>query len=408
MIEELNLGVIPMFKQIFFKIALLSLYITITSNIIAQVSPEIQLGARGVMSINLDVNAEKTASAINDFSDSGILLGFRQKLFNNFRGRFVMGMQFPDANSSLGQIFFHQTFIQLDDRTNIIKLGRSRVASSLIEFPSLRDDDAIFFTDILNPFSSGENSEDNQFGNVIEYTHIFAQRYFVKIHGEHFTKTPQLPETVETDFSMNSVGLSLIYQVPSSQLWERPILQQIGFGMNNFLTDRPGFTEQTDKILSNFSFSTIINLLRDPVYFLDFRGQVIYNKGFTEVTTLSDNYSMTRSQSISSFMSLRYLFRKLEREALQISISAGYKDFTNTTNSTNQLQFIFNSFYRLGANFDIGLQIQYNKNKGDLIALLGEHETRFQVSLIYSIEQLWNSQFDDRNSLLNLEHGYMP
>jgi len=40
--------------------------------------------------------------------------------------------------------------------------------------------------------------------------------------------------------------------------------------------------------------------------------------------------------------------------------------------------------------------------------MIGEHETEVQVALIYSIEQLWNSQFDDRESLLNLEHGYIP
>ncbi len=378
------------------------------STIQGQISPEIQLGARGVMSINLNVSPEKTNTAVNDFSDSGILLGFRQKLFNDFRGRFVIGMQFPDANSDLGQIFFHQTFIQLDDRTNIIKLGRSRVASSLIDFPTLRDDDAIYFTDVLNPFSAGANSEDNQYGNVLEYTHIFAQRYRVQIHGEHFSKTPIPPATTETDFNLNSIGVSFIYRVPTSQLWERPVIQQIGLGINNFLTDRPGYTNEIDQMLPNFIFSTIINVLRDPVYFLDFRGQVIYNKGFDEITSITDNYSMTRTKSVSAFASVRYLLRKMERPTVQISVSAGYKDFSNIVNSTNQLQLIFNAFYRLGANFDVGLQIQYNKNKGDLQTLLGSSETRFQIALVYSIEQLWNSQFDDRESLLNLEHGYIP
>ncbi|NOX66128.1 MAG: hypothetical protein GXO85_10125 [Chlorobi bacterium] len=397
-----------MLKQKFIRTVLFLTSVFAFSNIFGQISPEIQLGARGVMSVNLNVSSGETTSAVNDFSDSGILFGFRQKLYNNFRGRFVIGMQFPDANSDLGQIFFHQTFIQLDDRTNIIKLGRSRVASSLIEFPTLRDDDAIYFTDVLNPFSSGANTEDNQYGNVLEYTHIFAQRYRLQIHGEHFTETPKPPETVETDFNLNALGLSFMYRVPASQLWERPVIQQIGIGINNFLTDRPNNTNELDQMLTNVSFSTILNVLRDPVYFLDVRGQVIYNKGFDETTSITDNYSMTRTASVSAFASVRYLLRKMERPTLQISVSAGYKDFTNVANSTNQLQLIFNTFYRLGANFDIGFQIQYSKNEGDLKTLLGSNETRFQVALVYSIEQLWNSQFDDRESLLNLEHGYIP
>ena len=107
----------------------------------AQVSPEIQLGARGVMSFNTNVAAHEATSAVNDFSDTGLLLGFRQKLYNRFRGQLVIGMQFPDANSDLGQVFFHQTFLKVEDKSNILKMGRSRVRSALIEFPTLRDDD---------------------------------------------------------------------------------------------------------------------------------------------------------------------------------------------------------------------------------------------------------------------------
>ena len=61
----------------------------------AQVSPEIQLGARGVMSFNIDARAGEASAAINDFSDTALLLGFRQKLYNKFRGQFVVGLQFP-------------------------------------------------------------------------------------------------------------------------------------------------------------------------------------------------------------------------------------------------------------------------------------------------------------------------
>ncbi len=397
-----------MLKQKFIYKTILIFSIVALGNLFGQVTPEIMLGARGVMSVNIDANSSKTTSAINDFSDSGILLGFRQKLYSNFRGQFVMGMQFPDADSDLGQIFFHQTFIKLEDKTNIIKLGRSRVASSLLEFPTLRDDDALYFTDVLNPFSSGINSEDNQYGNVFEYTHIFGQRYNLKIHGEHFTKSQLITGGTETDFSLNAIGLSFIYKVPASQIWERPIIQQVGIGFNNFLTDRTGFTREYDKMLNNISFSTIINVLRDPIYFMDLRSQIIYNKGFNEVTNIIDHFTMSKAASVSSFTSLRYLYRKLERPSLQVSISAGFKNFTDLKNNTKQLQLIFNTFYRLGASFDVGIQIQYSKNDGALKALLGGNETRFQVALVYSIEQLWNSQFDDRGSLLNLEHGYIP
>ena len=141
-----------------------------------QVTPEFELASKGVMSFNVDNLSDSSASAINDFSDSGLMIGFRQKLYSNYRGQMVIGFQFPDADSDLGQIFFNQMFLKIENRSNILKMGRSRVRSALIDFPTLRDDDAILFTDVLNPFSTGENSEDNQYGNFSEVAHLFGQR----------------------------------------------------------------------------------------------------------------------------------------------------------------------------------------------------------------------------------------
>ncbi|NOX90456.1 MAG: hypothetical protein GXO77_15730 [Calditrichaeota bacterium] len=390
------------------KIALFILLAGAMQSVFGQVSPEIQLGARGVMSFNTDITGSQKATSVNDFSDTGILLGFRQKLYNRFRGQLVIGMQFPDADSDLGQVFFHQTFLLVEDQKNVLKMGRSRVRSSLIEFPTLRDDDALPFTDVLNPFSSGENTEDNQYGNVVEVAHVFAQRYWLRFHGEHFTKTPIPPATSETDFSLNGVGVTFEYRVPATQIWNRPFIRQLGIGFNNFLTDRQGYSNRFDKTLKNILVSGVFNIKPDPIYFLDARFQVVYNLGFDEIKSLSDYSDLTRARSAAHFFSLRFLYRKLERPTLQLALSGGFKVFPDLTKKARQRQAIFNAFYRLGENFDVALQIQHSLFSGDLKTLYGKSETRFQIGLIYSIDQRWNKQFDDRNSLLNLEHGYIP
>ncbi|NOZ04184.1 MAG: hypothetical protein GXO92_06205 [FCB group bacterium] len=390
------------------KLKWLFVIVTGVAPVFSQVNPEIQLGVRGLTSFNTDVGADKATSAVNDFSDTGLLLGFRQKLYSRFRGQFVIGFQFPDADSDLGQLFFHQTFLKVEDKANILKMGRSRVRSSLIEFPTLRDDDALSFTDVLNPFSSGENTEDNQFGNVLELTHIHNQRYWLRIHGEHFTRTPLVQASSETDFSLNALGLSIEYRVPRTQLWNRPIVQQIGFGYNNYLMKKSQFADEYGDVLRNFIFSAIVNLRRDPVHFWDLRSQVISNLGFDEISAIDDYYSLTRARSIGGLTSLRYIYRKLERPTVQLALSGGYKVFPDLTNKTTQTQVVGNVFYRLGENFDVGLQVQYLAYNGDLENLFGENEMRFQFGLVYSIDQLWNDQFDDRESLLNLEHGYIP
>ena len=377
-----------------------------TSLLFSQVSPEIQLGARGVMSFNVNDQTDETTSAVNDFSDSAILTGFRQKLYSSFRGQLVIGFQFPAANSELGQVFFHQVFVLIENKSNILKLGRSRVQSALIEFPTLRDDDAIYFTDVLNPFSAGDDTEDNQFGNVFELSNIFRQRYWFPLNGERYRETPA-PLLEETEFDLNGIVFSLQYLVPESQIWNRPFLNQIGIGFNNFLTDRPGNFSEFEQALKNILFSTVLNLKADPVHFWDLRQQTIYNVGFGEIEQINEYAELPRAKAVSTFTSLRYLYRKLERPTFQLGLSFGFKTFPDLLNSTSQVQLVGNGFYRLGENFDLGLQVQYLKNTGDLKQFLGNNETRIQFGLIYSIDQLWNNQFDNRDSLLNLEHGYL-
>lgn len=382
----------------------------VSESIFAQVTPAIQLAGRGVMSFNTYNRTGSIvtdeSSAINDFSDTGILLGIRQKLYNNYRSRFVVGFQFPDADSDLGQVFFHQVHFQMENKWSIFRIGRTRLRSSLIEFPTLRDDDAIQFTDVLNPFSLGKNTEESQFGNVVEAGLIIKQRLYLTIHGEHFTKTPVPPSVSEEDFSLNAIGASFEYRVPEVQRFNRNYITQLGIGWNNFITERAGYSGY-DRALKNVLFSAIFNLIPDPIYFLDLRHQTIYNFGFKEVKTLNTYYDLSRANSFSTFTTLRFMYRKLERPTAQLSLAFGYKTFPDLSNQSNANTFIVNGFYRLGENLDLGFQYQFMKSNKDLLNLYTEKEHSIKLALVFSFEQFWNEYYDERNSLLNLEHGYI-
>ncbi len=374
----------------------------------AEVSPEIELAARGIISFNWHHSSDETYSEVSDFSDSGPLIAFRQKLYSSYRGQMVIGFQFPDAGSGLGQLFFHQIFLKVENRSNILRLGRSRAKSSLVEFPTFRDDDALHHTDLLNPFSSGRESEDSQYGNVLEVSRLFEKRFWLNIHGEHLAEGSQQEDQDEADFSFNAAGIAFEYRVPETQRWNRQALNQIGIGFQTFFTDRPGYSNDFDQAVKSFIFATAVNVRPDPVHFWDLRHQTVVNLGFDEIGRITDYADLTRARSIATFTSLRYLYRRLERPTAQVSAAIGYKNFPELSNSTDQLQLLANALYRLGENFDAGLQFKYQNFNGDLEKLYGKDEAQVQLALIYSVDQIWNSQFDDRESLLNLEHGYIP
>ena len=367
----------------------------------AQITPEFEIGAKGVFSGNFNFNSDES-SAVSDFSDTQLLMGLKQKLYNNWRAQFVLGLQFPDANSNLGEVFYNNIFIRLEDQSNIVKVGRTLAQTNLNEFPTLRDDDAQQFTYALNPFSDGVNTERDQYANVLEYTHIFKQRLYVSLHGENFYNSLE-PD----DFRLNSMGLSLVYKILQSQRWNRNVLQQIGLSYNNYFTDRYGYHNDFDAAVKNLLLSTVINLKPDPINFVDFKFQAIQNFGWNEITQLNDYFDYTRTESTSFFGTFRYLKQKLERPQFQVSVGGGYKSFTNLETDSNQLMFIANGFYRLGQNFDIGLQYRYRENAGFTQNLFGRNDHRIQLAFVYSFSKIFNKQFGDREDLLNLEHNYI-
>ncbi len=375
---------------------IIALTLGLASIVQAQVSPEIELGVKGVMSGNVRINSVNETSAVSDFSDSQILLGFRQKLYSSWRAQMVFGMQFPDADSDLGQVFYNHVFLQVEDEKNIFKVGRSTTQTILNEFSTLRDDDAMLFNYSLNPFSNGTNTQDNQYGNVIEYTHIFKQRYWLSIHGENFANL-----SAPNNFELNSFGASFLYIVPESQIWNRNIIQRVGISYNNYITEQVG-----DGLLRNVLGTITLNIDPDPVHFIDLKIQGIYNVGFSAVDSINSYADYVRTPSFSTFGTLRYLYRKYERPFIQASVGFGYKSFANVAES-RQIIGIANVFYRLGENFDLGFQYRYLNNKGQSADLFSQRAHRLQIALVYSINQIFNTQFDNRNSILNLEHNYI-
>ena len=381
---------------------LFALALLLMSTTVAQaqdLAPELQFGARGVVSGNVNIASGQTTSAVSDFSDTALLVGARQKLFHDARGQLVIGFQFPDAESNLGQVFFHRVFVRLENQRNAFQIGRTRLSSTLVEFPTLRDDDALLFTDVVSPFSDGENSEDSQFGNVIEAMRFLTPRLRLELHGEHYTNDAD-------DFSLNAAGLSLVYRVPESQRWNQKVLDQLGVSFDGFFTERAGFDGAWDEMLKNVKVAAVLNLYPDPVHFVQLSHQTIYNVGFDETRRVTSFGEMARARSVAMFTSLAYTWRKYEWPMLRASLGAGYKTFPDLT-ETNQLTLLGNVFYRLGANFDVGVQVQQTWNNGDLERLFEHRSTGFKLALIYSVDQRFNNQFDDRDSILNLEHGYV-
>jgi hypothetical protein len=373
-------------------------------------NPEVQLGARAVINAAAEVEDGKAAEAVADFADTSLNVGFRQKLYGDFRARMVIGFQFPEADSALGPVFFDQVFVKVEDESNVFGLGRSRVRSTLQEFPTLRDDDPLEYADVINPSSAGDSRE-SHYGETIRFSRVFSRRWWLTGHGEHMAAAPPAEATAApVDYGFNAGGASVVYAVPESQRWNRHLLDRLGVGFFGYHVNRPGYEKFVDNTAKNVLAAVTLNVRPDPVHFVDLRHQSIYNPGFAEVTGAPDGsyYSLAAAHSYAAFTSLRYLYRRYERPTFQGSVGFGYKLYPDFETETDQVLALANLFYRLGAEFDAAFQYRYETFTGDLAAARGDGRHVFELGFVYSVDQSWNRQFDDRDSLLNLEHGYIP
>lgn len=373
-------------------------------------STDIRIGTKTLWTLDTSIYPDRAEITIHNFSHSSLLIGFYEKVYGNFNGHLILGFRVADAESAFGDVFLHHLFAHVADSSNSLSAGLTRLRSRLVEFPTLREDDALLCTDIMSPFSLSARSEDSQYGGILEFTHIFGKHYPLTVFGQHYAESSLAAP--EADFGLNAYGASFEYRVPENREWTGHILSQLGAGFSSFITDRPGYSSLGDRALGVFSLSGIVNLYTEPIHLLEMRSQGIYCMGFDEIEEIVEYAEIAEARSLTAFTSVRYVYHRDENPVLQLGLGLGYKAFPGLSKRTNQLDMVANVFYRFSRYFDWGFQYTHSRRNGHLKELFGGDESSIQLATIFSIvrpsEDQWDDEFDDRESILNVEHRHIP
>ncbi len=368
------------------------------------IQPELSVGARAVTSAGVDIGTDPGAAeevaGVLDFSDTALLVRGQVQLFNEWLGGSLIGIQFPDSDSNLGVLFVHQANVFLQAQWLDIRAGRTRIQSSILEIPTLRDDDFLPYSDTLNPFATGQTTEDHQYGNVVEATVNYESQYFLAAHAEHLFLTPGDGGSV--DFSLNSYGATLAYRsIPARA--DQQVVRTIGAGINYY--DVP---DDTLAPVWNVMAGAALNVSTDPVHLLDARAQVIYAHGDGS-TVLADANSTYRTRNVRGALTLRYQYTEAELPKLQVALMGGYARYFQGAGGEETASLALNGFYNLGYGFQIGAQYQVSLSTMQIRAALGTPEVvhRAELALVFSYELVVN-RLPIRSSILNVEHGYIP
>ncbi|MBN4059247.1 hypothetical protein JYT22_01185 [Endomicrobium sp. AH-315-J14] len=385
------------------SLGLFSAVLLLSASASSQPQPELTIGTRSIASVAAELSAgadsQGGALGVVDFSDTSVMLRGRLQLFPEFRGGSVVGFQFPDADSDLGVVFFHQAYLFLEGRHFDVKIGRSRVQSSIVEFPTVRDDDLLPFTDTPNQFSSGTTTEDHQYGNVLEFTGILSSKFFLSAHAEHMFLSPG--DQGSRDFTLNSFGSTLRYRNIPARI-NAGVIRELGVGVNYNDAKDDGLPATWTAIAGG-----ALNIFPDPIHLFDARIQGIYNHG-DEDTELSNANSTYRARSFRGAAALRYMFSDGSVPTMQVAIVAGYTRYIDNADASS-MSGIVNGFYNLGYGFDVGVQYQMSHDSAGVRQALGTPElAHTQQAIMRFGYELSANPLPERDSILNVEHGYIP
>ena len=361
---------------------------------------ELALGLRAVTSLNGNLTGAGSASSAIDFSDTYLYARPRLALTRfGLRAGALIAMTFPDPYVDPGTPLVADANLFLENKWFTLRIGRARLMSRIVPFPTLRDDDLIRYSDAQNPFSDGRSTADHQVGNTLDVNLWASPRHYLDLHAENLPNFVLSPQNYSA-FSLNSIGVTLGYkQIPA--LAPISFLRQVGLGANAYHV-----RDARQAWLVDVLAGAWLNLLPDPVHRVDWRAQVLYSPGVAGATPDIANGSF-RARVISATSSLGYTLRKEMMPTLRAAAVGGYKRYL--ASGGDQYSVVANVFYALGFATEVGLQYQFQKNSPEVVKLYGEDlQHTIKLVLVGSFETIVNPRFDERDSILNTEGGYLP
>jgi hypothetical protein len=166
-----------------------------------------------------------------------------------------------------------------------------------------------------------------------------------------------------------------------------------------------------DEWMNAFITGIEFNLNERPDQNWSMAAQAIFNEGVGTITSadiLHDNLdavsNRARAESDALVLSIKYTRRPHLLTRWYAALNLAYKDYKQV-NDAEQWSLAPVFMYRLGQGADLLGQLVYTDYG---TGLGGGSDTSIQLGLSFSLESSFNENIGERNSIMNLEHGYIP
>lgn len=361
-----------------------------------EVLPRLTLGGRVIATADAnqwDSDASKEEGV--NVSDSVLLTRFDKRLYERGVAGAIVGVKEHE-----GQAVFHQLHAFYRDRDFKALLGRSRLRNTLIEFPLLRDDDLLAYTHVGNA-SSNE-----------EFDQLYAEQAAVDWYVDGKLQTLSLWSAtrrngtgISAPDGFDSYGGGYLYRQPED-LHYLSTVRQAGVLFDAQKVNAAG----DEKWMSAIIAGAEVNLNSNPERNWSLGLQAIANDGIDSISSTdllhgAGNVTSMRARAKSAAVvaSLRYTARPNLLTRWQAALTVAHKDYSDVSDGS-QWSVAPSLVYRLGSGVDLLAQAKYT-DYGQ--GLGGGSDRSVQLGIAFSLDARFNDTVGERDSILNLEHGYI-
>ncbi len=361
------------------------------------VKPRVTVGGRIIATLDAydwDSNATKE-DEINT-EDSTIMMRFDKRMFENGVAGSVIAFKENDDKvvfNQLNAFYWNQDFQT--------RIGRTRLRNFMIEFPLVReDDDFITYTHVGNASSNDEF--DQKYADLLSFD-WFVDRKVQSLGLWAGTRRNGAGATAPD--GLDSYGISYIYEQPEPYQYLKTI-RHAGIALDSQKVTIGSSDEWMNAFIGGIEFNLNDNAQSNWSMAL----QTIINEGAGTINSADIAHSnpdatMNRARAKSNALvaSIRYTRRPNLLTRWQTALNIGYKDYGDV-NDAEQWSIAPNIVYRLGQGVDLLGQAVYTDYGS---GLGGGSDTTIQFGIAFSLEATYNDNIGERDSILNLEHGYI-
>lgn len=332
-------------------------------------------------------DGDREVAAIN-INNSSILLGFDKKLFQSGFGESTFGVR-----QTHDGLQFHQLNGAVEGEHLRASIGLMNLRNHVIDFPTLRNDDLLTYTHMLN----GE--EDHHSTDIPEPFNEMDQLYGKTVTlGWQFDNKQQSLEVWSSERQghgdYNTIGAGYFYHANATT--QAPMVKRAGI-----LVDRQQVADH-DAWLTAYIAGIDLNLRSNPDSNWSAALQAISSEGSIKTESFESYIEMAKHSAYSIVASLGYNSHPIRVARWQTAMTFAAKQYHEVPNAW-QWSIVPTATLFLGRGVALNGQLSYTDNDSALNQ--GVSEVKIEFGMSFNMDNKLNNQATHRHSMLTGEHA---